>query len=899
MAYEFEIYLVYGTCFLGLGLIALLQPGINDDKPVLRHFPLLGAFGVLHGMREYIHAWEIATGADHPALIAFAPLLLMVSFVPLFEFGRRAIFQVDGSSPVAPRRDSKLFYALVISLSLAVIFLSGDRLAAAEASARFFLAFTGSILAGFALLQVFPGHRFANYTLALSFWAYAVFGGLIADPVAGFPGWIPNTQSFLDHLGFPVQVGRAACAAIAMVSLTLLLRGEAQSAAQRLRESAARNRELAHAFETRVAERTQELEESERRLNTALQIGKLGYYVWDLETDRCTYCTEEYAAIHGMTVEEYISQSSSLEEDLIFVHPDDRKKYAAAFPDFSQSTEPVTVEYRLIGRDGRTRHVRETELPLEFDSGVPTKVEGTLQDITELRRAEVEARQNAYLFRITIDQMPAAVSLKTPDGRYVIVNKRFQEWFNPAGASVSNKRMEDLVPEVHVAEVLEMEQQVKSTGAPLTLEMQIPLASGTRRNAFIHKFPVFEDTGELAFIGTIETDTTELRAAEDKLRRAQRLDAIGQMTGGVAHDFNNLLSVILGNLELLEDEITEEEHIGLIQASIRATERGANLTRSMLNFAGRAHLRPTRLDLSETVLDMENWMSRTIPSSIDVKTALEPGLWPVEADLAGTESAILNLVINARDAMPNGGVLTIEARNVEIDPSTLEDPAQALPSERYVLLAISDTGTGIRSEDIEKVFDPFFSTKGPGGNSGLGLSMVHGFMQQSGGEVRIYSEVGSGSTVKLFFAASSKVDVGSIPTTISGDARQVSAARILVTEDEQDVLDVLRRILTSKGYDVVTASSGDEAAESFFSQGPFDLLITDIVMPGKLQGPALAHSLRQAEPGLPVVFMSGYAGEASMHGIGLGQEDIRLMKPVGRKEILNAVSAALLPKLQA
>ena len=393
-------------------------------------------------------------------------------------------------------------------------------------------------------------------------------------------------------------------------------------------------------------------------------------------------------------------------------------------------------------------------------------------------------------------------------------------------------------------------------------------------------------------------DLTEKKAAEAsqlelerQLSQSQKLETIGQMTGGVAHDFNNLLSVVLGNLELLEDLVNDLDQRELIGAAKGASMRGATLTRSMLNFARRANLKPQKVLLDEIVDGIGSWMARTIPATITVNTSIKSDLWPVVADISGTESAILNLVVNAQDAMPDGGHLVIEMENVEIDET---DPKVGLNPGQYVMLAVSDTGAGISQDNISRIFEPFFTTKSLSTNSGLGLSMVYGFMSQSGGDIRVYSEIGVGSTIKLFFP----VQDASQQNTLGSDKPEVEIvvsrnARILLAEDQEDVLAVLKRSLEAVGHEVIPARNGDEAARLVDKSESIDLLITDVVMPGKLQGPGLAKHLRGRLPGLPVIFLSGYASEATLHGNGLREEDVRLMKPVSRSKLISAVNGAL------
>jgi CheY-like chemotaxis protein len=250
-------------------------------------------------------------------------------------------------------------------------------------------------------------------------------------------------------------------------------------------------------------------------------------------------------------------------------------------------------------------------------------------------------------------------------------------------------------------------------------------------------------------------------------------------------------------------------------------------------------------------------------------------------------------LLNARDAMPQGGKLTVETANVRIDEEYVDTRYEDIDPGRYVMLAVSDTGHGIGKADLEKIFDPFFTTKGPGHGSGLGLSMIQGFMKQSGGTVRVYSEPGVGTTFKLYFRALT-VDQDTIQSEKNKPVQPVSSgARLLLVEDEPGVLDVLTTVLTKAGYEIETATTGDDAYIKFAADPTFDLLLTDIVMPGSRKGTDLAKDLRKAWPHLPVIFMSGYASEATVHGNGLRPEDIRLMKPVRRSELIDAVETAL------
>lgn len=397
----------------------------------------------------------------------------------------------------------------------------------------------------------------------------------------------------------------------------------------------------------------------------------------------------------------------------------------------------------------------------------------------------------------------------------------------------------------------------------------------------------------------------EVCAEEDKkiqsqlLQQSERQKSIGQLTGGVAHDFNNLLAVILGSLELLRSEVTSDENLSHVDNAIAATLQGAELTRNMLAYSRQAPLEPKVLDLNNLVRNSKNWFARTIPANIEIETSFLANLWKIEADESSTVGALLNLVVNARDALPEGGKITIETSNVRIEEDYIDERGESIEPGRYVLLAFSDTGIGIDARTQERIFEPFFTTKQPGAGTGLGLAMIIGFMKQSGGTVRVYSEPGTGTTFKLYFpaytGAAEQIRVIQKDIEPSGS----KGARILLVEDEAMLLDNLRTVLTKEGYLVETASTGDEAARIFEADQAFDLIVTDIVMPGKLQGTTLSHRLREIRGDTPFVFMSGYAREAAVHGNGLRPEDIRLMKPIRRSDLIKAIETALKNQVKA
>ena len=371
---------------------------------------------------------------------------------------------------------------------------------------------------------------------------------------------------------------------------------------------------------------------------------------------------------------------------------------------------------------------------------------------------------------------------------------------------------------------------------------------------------------------------------ESQLIQAQKLESLGQLTGGVAHDFNNLLAVIMGNMELLLEGNSDSDQTKLIESAINATQRGARITRSLQAFARKSDLTPSILDLSKIIDDIDNWISSVIPDNVSFDSHCEANLKSIEADLAGIERTLLNLVINARDAMPRGGELKVSVRNEILT----DQNARELSPGAYVVLAVEDNGIGVEEEAAKRVFEPFFSTKPAHQNSGLGLSMAHGFMVQSGGAIYMDSELNRGTRLSLYFPAVVKQENQRASASESAD-KPFQRLRILLVEDQPAVLNILQRILEAENHVVTPAKTGDEAA-SIFQAGDFDALITDIDMPGQLQGTDLAIHVRLKDTSLPVIFLSGHPQIENLKQ----NEDmgIWLQKPIARADLISAIRNA-------
>ncbi len=408
--------------------------------------------------------------------------------------------------------------------------------------------------------------------------------------------------------------------------------------------------------------------------------------------------------------------------------------------------------------------------------------------------------------------------------------------------------------------------------------------------------PITSEKGECTHFVSIQRDITEQLALEEQLRQAQRLEAVGQLTGGVAHDFNNLLTVMLGNAELLSEALADNPDLKPLAEMIStAAQRGSALTQHLLAFARRQALDPRAVDVNRLISGMDGLIRRALGEHIEIQIILAVDLWRALVDPAQLESALLNLCINARDAMPTGGALTIETANVLLDQHYADRSTEVTPGA-YVLVAVSDTGRGIAPEHLPHVFEPFFTTKEKGKGSGLGLSMVYGFVKQSRGHVTIYSEPGRGTTVKLYLPRTVE-EVAGYETDIEGAWRGGNET-ILLVEDDEAVRHFARQQLTSLGYRVLEAATGPEAMEIVRAHDDIALLFTDIVMPGGMSGRDLVEVARQVRPGLKVLYTSGYAENVIVHHGRLDPGVLLLSKPYRRADLARKVREALVAEAE-
>ena len=534
----------------------------------------------------------------------------------------------------------------------------------------------------------------------------------------------------------------------------------------------------------------------------------------------------------------------------------------------------LLVAWRMIMREIRARSDAEHRLQVQADE---------LTSALERReRSEDTLRATQTQFKSILDHAPMMVSVRDLDGRFTFINRPYVEFAGLSEDQVLGRTFAELRPKRRAEEVAAQDAEVIRQRRAMQWEIEIPRESGAR-NGLIIKFPIYDHDGTVVSTGAILFDVTEQKRAEAAIAQAQRIDSLGQLTGGIAHDFNNLLTSILLNADVLASLL--DEKLRPLAESVRlAAERGADLTRRLLAFGRRQMLEPRPTDVRELLAGMEPLLHRTLGEHIEIKAVHADSLWHATIDPGQLENAVINLAVNARDAMPNGGRLTIETANVEFDAEQLI----ALPEGRpgpYVMVAVGDTGCGMTAEVAARAFEPFFTTKDVGKGTGLGLSMVYGFVTQSGGHVRITSEVGVGTVARLYLPRSAVVAASADAAPPAVRELPRGCETILFVEDDPMVREHTGRQIVGLGYAVITAENAIEALKLADDGYVPDLLFTDVVMPGGMNGRQLALKLRERWPRLRVLYTSGYAhGQLTIDGESVPSKYV-LGKPYRRADL--------------
>jgi PAS domain S-box-containing protein len=692
---------------------------------------------------------------------------------------------------------------------------------------------------------------------------------------AGPFGQMGLNESFLLLLTFMISVS--------VPSLAL----SADVAMRRLSEDNLRRIQIE--LDQRVQERTAELAIANIHLMEAQRLANLGSWSWDIVQNRVTW-SEQLFDIYGIAPEQF---QGTLNEFIGFIHPDDRARVQASIGGALKSGADFSHEERIVRPDGSIRHLHSAGEAIRDENGTAIRMLGVCLDVTERKRAEIALRDSEQGYRLLLRGVrdyaiymldleghvrswnPGAARIKGYSADE-IVGRHFRQFY-------TEEERADGTPERALA-MAEREGKYEAQGWRLRKD-------GSRYFASVVMDAIRNDAGELVGFAKITRDITAQREAQialeqtrEQLAQAQKMEALGQLTGGIAHDFNNLLMIVSGYAQLLQRRLSEPKDTQAIEAIRAASNRGEKLTRQLLAFSRRQQLMPVVVDLRQRIDVVRDMLAPSLRGNIELVCDVEDKIWPVEVDLNELELALVNIAVNARDAMPDGGTITLSARNVVLKPGSA---AGSLEGD-FVALAIIDTGAGMPADVLARVFEPFYTTKPVGKGTGLGLSQVHGFANQSGGAVTVSSEPGQGSVVTVYLPRARTEEAAGAGDPAS-DAGEPAHGTVLVVEDSREVADVTSAMLEQLGYRVVRAENAAEALRHLQQGIEFDLLFSDIVMPGAIDGLGLAEICRERFPDIPVLLTSGFSDAAQAAD---GRFDI-LRKPFELSALERAIEQAI------
>jgi two-component system, cell cycle sensor histidine kinase and response regulator CckA len=641
---------------------------------------------------------------------------------------------------------------------------------------------------------------------------------------------------------------------------------------------------------TALKETESALQSANEQLSMLLDSLPVAVYRADAETNATTFISGQVRQISGYRAKEFLHPGFWFDH----IHPDDA---AVAQQAIARTLEygACTHEYRFLCADGAYRWMLDSARLVRAESGEPEYVVGTWLQIDDRKRAEEALR----LQSTALEAAANAIVITDRDGKVV--------WVNPAHSRMMGWEPAEIIgATAQMFQPLEGDNEARSklrdavmAGSVWHGELRLQRKDESRLVADVMVTPLRHHDGTICNFIAVKQDITEQHRLRDRLAQAQKMEAVGRLSGGVAHDFNNILGVILGYAELLAEKIPEFDPLHRqVEEIHRAGRRAASLTRQLLAFSRQQVLQPVVLNLNSAVSEMERMLHRLIGEDIEITIVLTPDLASTIADRSQIEQIVMNLALNARDAMPMGGRLSIETANCVLDELYAQQHGDVTPGP-YVMLAVTDTGIGMPRDVQAHVFEPFFTTKEAGKGTGLGLATVYGIVQQSGGHIWIYSEPGKGSTFKIYLPA---VEAAAEPREPKDERSETRGTeRILLVEDSQPLRELTCDLLRSCGYDVLASEDPREAlALGRDLRKPIDLLITDVVMPG-MNGPQLAEALQSCRPEMQVLYISGYTDHAVLTNGQLAGDAAFLQKPFTRqalsRKVREVLSAAPAPSM--
>ncbi len=649
-------------------------------------------------------------------------------------------------------------------------------------------------------------------------------------------------------------------------------------------------------LEAEVAIRTAELVDTQQRMDLAINGADLATWDFNLPADTAVH-NDNWLRMMGFDASRRVL---SVKEWWDLVHPDDVPEMQAVLAAHERGEcEHFQVEHRMRHRDGHWLWVLAKGRVMEWsEDGKPVRACGTNLETTHLKQAQEALRRSETHLRTLLDTLPDIVWLKDPRGVYLDCNRKLAEVMGVSAAEVVGKKDSDFLDPALAAILQERDVQVIEAGRTVQLEEEIDTHSGERLILETLKTPMYDADGKVIGVLGVARDLTERRQAEEERRhlqsqldQAHKMEAVGRLAGGVAHDLNNMLAPVIGYSELtLEDLPADSDLRPMVEGIKGAGFRARDLVRQLLAFSRKQPLQFESLDLNVIVTGFEELLRRGVPEDIDFRLVLKDGLPAVEGDRGQLEQVLMNLVVNAAHAMPDGGKLTVETGVVDLDQHYADTHNDVEPG-MYAQMVVSDTGAGMDEETLARVFEPFFSTKG-GEGTGLGLATVFGIIKQHSGSIWVYSEPGRGTTFKIYLPVCS-AELSAWEARPARPERLVGQETIMLVEDQTEVRHLARTLLASRGYTVLEAAGGSQALSILRAHaGEVHLLLTDVVLPG-LNGRQLYELASELRPDLSVIYMSGYTDNVIAHRGVLHKGINFLEKPFTMEALLTKVREVL------
>lgn len=626
----------------------------------------------------------------------------------------------------------------------------------------------------------------------------------------------------------------------------------------------------------------QEAEEGQRRWERAVRGTSDGLYDWNLSTGHVWYAAR-FREILGYGADEFPDTFTAFQHAL---HEDDRQQVLENIRAHLEAGGALDVRCRLYTRTGSAVWCRLRGQAERDAAGRPCRLAGSISDISAQLTAEAELQRSQSFYGTVLNSLPLFIAYSDRDERVVFANRSFEEFFGFKQEHGTTLSVESVLGAKRYAAVAPLMRRALA-GETFDVQARLQDVKGRRVDLDTTFLPHRDERGVIIGWFVVARDVTERRLLEAELRQSQKMEAVGRLTGGIAHDFNNLLSVIVGNMQLLARPLRESPRLlKHAETALRAAVRGGELTRRLLAFARQQVLEPRVLLANELIAGMHELLRRALTSDIEITQHLDAELWPMKVDASQLENAVLNLVINARDAMPQGGAISIRTYN------HVATGEMGLPAGDYAVLEVSDTGTGMTPEVLKRAFEPFFTTKDVGKGSGLGLSMVYGFVKQSGGHVLLTSTLGVGTTAHLYFPRITTAPEAALSEGAGAAELQHGRETLLVVEDDPEVRATAIALLRSLGYQTLEAATGAEALMQFMKHPEIALVFSDVMLPGGMLGTHLVQKMQERRPDLKVLLTSGFSEHVVIQPGNSEATDL-LPKPYKVEELARRVRAAL------